>query len=69
MTLAAPGLLVLNQFYDPRWEVDIRSDSVTRYGTRIVRTNRIMQGVFLPAGTHHLVFRYVPRRPLSGPAP
>ena len=60
VTLAAPGLVVLNQFYDPRWEVDVRSDSVTLYGTRIVRTNRIMQGVFLPAGTHHLVFRYVP---------
>ncbi len=61
VTLTAPGLVVLNQFYDPRWVVDIRSDTVTAYRTRIVRTNRIMQGVFLPAGTHSLVFRYVPR--------
>jgi hypothetical protein len=60
VTLTAPGLVVLNQFYDPRWVVDIRSDAVTTYRTRTVRTNRIMQGVFLRAGTHCLVFRYVP---------
>jgi hypothetical protein len=60
VTLTAPGLVVLNQFYDPRWVVDIRSDAVTAYRTRTVRTNRIMQGVFLRAGTHCLVFRYVP---------
>jgi hypothetical protein len=59
-TLAAPGLLVLNQFFDPRWTVAIRSDTAGERSGRIVRTNRIMQGVFLPAGTHQLVFRYVP---------
>ena len=52
VTLSAPGLVVLNQLYDPRWRVDVRSDAATRRTTPVVRTNRIMQGVFLPAGRH-----------------
>lgn len=60
-TLAAPGLLVLNQFYDPRWVVDVNADSAAPVRTHPVRVNRIMQGVYLPAGTHRLTFSYVPR--------
>jgi hypothetical protein len=60
-TLAATGLLVLNQYFDPRWQVDIRSGNAVSPGNPVVRTNRVMQGVFLPVGTHTLVFRYVPR--------
>ncbi len=61
VTLATPGLLVVNQYYDPRWQVDICSPEGSRAHGRVVRTNRVMQGVFLPAGTHELEFRYVPR--------
>jgi hypothetical protein len=61
VTLSAPGLVVLNQLYDPHWTVAIRSGTDDPRTTPVVRTNRIMQGVFLPAGRHHLEFCYVPR--------
>jgi uncharacterized membrane protein YfhO len=61
VALSAPGLVVLNQLYDPRWTVSIRSGTDDPRTTSVVRTNRIMQGVFLPAGRHRLVFCYVPR--------
>jgi uncharacterized membrane protein YfhO len=60
VALSAPGLVVLNQLYDPHWIVEIQSAGDDRRTTAVVRTNRIMQGVFLPAGRHSLVFRYVP---------
>ncbi|MHB8970242.1 MAG: hypothetical protein ACYC3X_10705 [Pirellulaceae bacterium] len=60
VTLSAPGLVVLNQLYDPHWVVDIPSEADDRGTIAVVRTNRIMQGVFLPAGRHTLVFHYVP---------
>lgn len=59
--LAAPGLLVFNQYYDPRWQVSIESTEPVPELGRVVRTNRIMQGVFLPAGHFRLTWRYVPR--------
>ncbi|MHB0955296.1 MAG: hypothetical protein ACYC0X_02850 [Pirellulaceae bacterium] len=58
VVLSSPGLLVLNQLYDSRWRVQAGSED--RLAIPVVRTNRIMQGVFLPAGRHELVFRYVP---------
>ena len=61
VALSAPGLVVLNQLYDPHWTVAIQSDTDDPRTAPVVRTNRIMQGVFLPAGRHHLVFCYVPR--------
>ena len=58
--LASPGLLVLSNQYDPGWSVTVTSDG-SRWQAELVRTNAVMQGVFLPAGTHRLVFQYVPR--------
>ncbi len=53
--LKSPGLVVVaDQFY-PGWKV-----SVDGQPAEILRTNRAMRGVALPAGTHQLVFRYEP---------
>jgi hypothetical protein len=55
--LRSPGLVVVSDMYYPGWEVTVDGRLA-----EIVRTNRAMRGVALPAGTHRLVFRY---RPLS----
>jgi len=58
--LARPGLVVLcDQFY-PGWQVEVETAGQGRRGATIVRTNRVMRGVWLPAGEHWLVFRYRP---------
>ncbi len=64
--LAAPGLLVLSNLYETSWVVRGVSDRGTPGGVEtgraeIVRTNGVMQGVFLPAGRHHLILEYAPR--------
>ncbi len=59
-TLTHPGLLVLSNQFDPGWSVDVTTAG-TRSQRDIVRTNGVMQGVFLPEGQHHLVFKYMPR--------
>jgi hypothetical protein len=58
--LATSGLVVLNQFYDPHWVVDIHAQAQRQESVPPVRVNRIMQGIFLPAGRYRLVWRYVP---------
>jgi hypothetical protein len=50
-----PGLLVLSDTYYPGWEVTVDgSDAV------LLRTNYALRGVYLPAGVHQVVFRFVP---------
>ncbi|SIN73847.1 membrane protein YfhO [Singulisphaera sp. GP187] len=53
--LHSPGLVVISDFYYPGWNVTVDGRSA-----EILRTNRAMRGVALPAGTHRLVFRYDP---------
>jgi hypothetical protein len=53
--LRSPGLVVVADMYYPGWEV-----AVDGRPAEILRTNRAMRGVALPAGTHDLVFRYNP---------
>lgn len=53
--LHSPGLVVVSDFYYPGWTV-----TVDGRPAEILRTNRAMRGVALPAGPHHLVFRYDP---------
>jgi hypothetical protein len=60
-TLHAAGLLVLADAYDPNWRC--WSDSApdgSLVEIPVVRTNRILRGVWLPAGEHRLEFRYRP---------
>lgn len=65
--LRAAGLVVLSNLYEDNWTVYIQSRPVAGEATRadrgtIVRTNGVMQGVFLPVGEHRLTFTYRPRR-------
>jgi len=53
--LRSPGLLVVSDLYYPGWTLTVNGQP-----GEILRTNRAMRGVALPAGTHHLVFRYDP---------
>ena len=57
--LATDGLLVLADAFYPGWDVTVETDGQTRKAP-IVRTNRVLRGVALPAGNHRLVFRYRP---------
>ena len=60
--LQQPGLLVVSDLFYPGWTAEIASADGTRTQGPILRTNRIMRGVVLPAGTHRIAFVY---RPLS----
>jgi hypothetical protein len=53
--LRSPGLVVIADVYYPGWNL-----TVDGLPAEILRTNRAMRGVTLPAGTHRLVFRYDP---------
>jgi len=48
-----PTVLLLNDQYDPAWEV--RVDGQTR---QLLRCNFLMRGVYLPAGAHTVEFRF-----------
>jgi hypothetical protein len=66
VALNKPGLLVLNDFFDPGWQARIinsnHGELQPGQHLPVLRTNRIMRGVPLPAGRHRVEFRY---RPLS----
>ena len=53
--LRSAGLVVVSDLYYPGWTLTVDG----RPG-EILRANRAMRGVTLPAGTHELVFRYDP---------
>jgi hypothetical protein len=60
--LEKPGLLVLSDLYYPGWAAEMRDEETGETSPLdIVRTNRIMRGVFLPAGRHRVTFGYRPR--------
>jgi hypothetical protein len=67
--LASPGVLVLADTYYPGWVAKVTSegDRVPR-AVNILRTNRILRGVPLPAGRHHVTFRYRPASVIWGAA-
>jgi hypothetical protein len=56
-TLAAPGLLVLSDSWDPGWSARAQERSIP-----VLRVNHALRGVVLPAGASLVEFRY---RPLS----
>jgi hypothetical protein len=58
--VAGPGgLLVVSDLYYPGWMAEVESaDGATP--VPILRTNRVMRGVALPAGEHSVTFRYRP---------
>jgi hypothetical protein len=57
---SAPGVLLLNDRYDPAWRV-----SVDGRPQPLLRCNFIMRGVQVPAGEHEVIFEFKPSiRPL-----
>jgi hypothetical protein len=57
---STPGVLLLNDRYDPAWRVSVDGKSQP-----LLRCNFIMRGVHLPAGEHEVVFEFKPSiRPL-----
>jgi hypothetical protein len=60
--LSSPGLVVLaDQFY-PGWRLTVAPRGGIPQEMKALRTNRVMRGVWLPAGQYRLLFEY---RPLS----
>lgn len=51
----APGLLVLSDSHAPGWRALVNGESAP-----ILRVNGLFRGIFLPPGTHTVVFNYAP---------
>jgi len=60
--LASPGLLVLSEAYDPNWVATLTTDGENTAPTpvEILRTNRVVRGILLPAGSHTIQMLYAP---------
>jgi hypothetical protein len=59
-TLARPGLVILSDQFYPGWQLTVASDGHEPRPAEIVRTDRVLRGVWLPAGTHRLQYDYQP---------
>ncbi len=51
----APAVLLLNDRFDPGWNVRVDGQPA-----KLLRCNFIMRGVYLPAGSHRVEFRFQP---------
>jgi len=58
--LKQAGLLVLSDLFYPGWTAEVTSADGRRTQPPILRTNRIMRGLVLSAGRHHVIFAYRP---------
>ncbi len=57
--LTRPGLVVLHDFHYPGWVAGVHTGDQSRWAT-VLRVNRVLRGVHLPAGEYTLVFAYRP---------
>jgi predicted translation initiation factor SUI1 len=67
-TLRQPGLLVLSDTFYPGWTAQVKRSDGSSFTAPILRTNRIMRGVALPAGEYEVAFCYRPRLFYAGAA-
>jgi hypothetical protein len=58
--LTRPGLVVLADQYYPGWRATVETAGQSPHETPILRTNRVMRGVWLAAGAHRLTYSYHP---------
>jgi uncharacterized membrane protein YfhO len=58
--LTRPGLLVLGEAWFPGWKAIVSTRGETRE-VPIYRTNRVLRGVWLPAGEQSVEFRFQPQ--------
>jgi len=59
------GLVVLSDAWDPGWRAFVTSGNSIN-DARIYRTNRVLRGVWLPAGKHTIEYRFRPQSFLCG---
>lgn len=57
--LAQPGLLVLGEAWFPGWQATVTTGGKS-HAAPVYRTNRVLRGVWLPAGKHQVEFRFQP---------
>jgi hypothetical protein len=65
--LTRPGLVVLSDTWFPDWQARVTTSGEMKI-TPIYRTNRILRGVWLPAGASQVEFRYRPASLFRGAA-
>jgi hypothetical protein len=53
--MTSPGLLILSDTYYPGWKVTVDGQPAS-----LLRVNYALQGVYLPAGEHQVMLRFVP---------
>ena len=62
--LVKPGLVVLSDSYSQNWRATVSVKKGNGYSdpssTQVYRTNRIMRGIYLPAGDYQITYRYHP---------
>ena len=63
-----PGLVVLADQYSPGWQAEVETEGQGGRPAAILRTNRVMRGVWVEKGVHRLVFRYRPLTVVYGAA-
>lgn len=56
----SPSLLVVNDLFCPGWQAAVDRDGRVQ-DAPVLRTNRAMRGVFVPAGSSRVLMRYRPR--------
>lgn len=66
--LAQPGLVVLADPFAPGWHLTVTKAGSAPRSIPILRTNRLMRGVWLEPGTYRLVYRYRPASMILGAA-
>ena len=63
--LAQPGLLVLSDIWYPGWQATVTTAGQSR-SVPIYQTNRVLRGVWLPAGKHQIEYRFQPQSFVRG---
>jgi hypothetical protein len=58
--LERPGLVVLGDQYDPGWHVEVQTAGQASRPARVLQTDRVLRGVWLPPGRHRLIYTYRP---------
>jgi hypothetical protein len=65
--LQTAGLVVMSDHFDPDWTLTLEDETGVQL-VEVLRANRVMRAAVVPAGSHHLVYRYRPRTFVIGAA-
>jgi uncharacterized membrane protein YfhO len=60
--LETPGMIILSDRYDRHWKATVATQDGAGYGkarpSPVYRTNRLMRGIYLPAGDYEIIYQY-----------